>query len=240
MAYNGSMNDSSITNPDLANRSTNGSPGGSTKVSNSGSNAGYNENSVGDNNKDRSSSKKTTFREIITFIILAIVIVVPIRVFIAEPYIVHGASMDPTFETGDYLMVDRLSYRFSEPKRTDVVVIHNPADPSVYFIKRIIGLPSERVVIRSGKVTVYPAATAKEATNGIEIPDTYVVMKHLSHEAFDITLTPTQYFVMGDNRADSSDSRVWGPLEKKFIVGRPVVRLFPIGKAGFTPGAVRD
>lgn len=204
---------------------------------NSGQNVGPNESTRPDV-KPPQSNLKTTLREIITFAIIAVIIVVPIRMFVAEPYIVHGASMDPTFATGDYLMVDRLSYRFGEPQRTDVVVINNPLDPKVYFIKRIIGLPGERVVIKDGKVTVYSPADAKDLKNGTVIPDTYVVMKHASHETFDTTLTSTQYFVMGDNRADSSDSRIWGPLEKKFIIGRPVLRLLPISKLGFSPGAV--
>lgn len=199
-------------------------------------------------------SAKTTLREIVTFVLIAALIFVPIRMFVVEPYIVDGTSMDPTFATGDYLMVDRISYRFHEPSRFDVIVTKNPINPKTYLIKRIIGLPGERVMISQGKVSVMTQYSNVKFETGAGIGTTtggggvvsqsldepYVAIQHVSHDDFDVTLTPTQYFVMGDNRAESADSRLWGPLESKFIVGRPILRLLPISKVDIKPGDIED
>lgn len=201
--------------------------------------------------KQGASSAKTTFKEIVTFVLVAAIIFVPIRMFVIEPYIVDGTSMDPTFATGDYLMVDRISYRLNPPSRFDVIVTRNPLNPKTYLIKRAIGLPGERVVISQGKVSiVIPPSSDNVATSSLEVnsgggggqllDEPYVTIRHASHDDFDITLSPTQYFVMGDNRAESADSRIWGPLESKYIIGRPIIRLLPINKIGLKPGSIED
>ncbi len=172
------------------------------------------------------------FKEIIKFTIIALVIVVPIRTYVAQPFIVSGPSMDPTFSTNQYIVVDQLTYHFQEPKRNEVIIFRYPRDPQTFYIKRIIGLPGETLSVDTGRVTV----TNKENPRGILLSDTYVANKHRTSETFNITLGPTEYFVMGDNRAESSDSRLWGPLDRKFIVGKPFVRLFPLGKLSFFPG----
>lgn len=140
--------------------------------------------------------------EFIKFTLIAVLIVVPIRFWIAQPFIVSGASMEPTFRNGDYLIVDELSYRFNEPQKNDVIIFRYPLDPSKYFIKRIEGLPGEKI-----------------ENNGKEI-----------------ILKADEYFVMGDNRGASSDSRIWGPLKENFIVGRALIRLWPFNKLGVLPG----
>ena len=140
--------------------------------------------------------------EFVKFTLIAVLIVVPIRLWIAQPFIVSGASMEPTFQNGDYLIVDELSYNFEQPQKNDVVIFRYPLDPSKYFIKRIEGLPGEKI-----------------KTNGREI-----------------TLKTGEYFVMGDNRGASSDSRVWGPLKENFIVGRAFVRLWPFNNFEILPG----
>ncbi len=168
--------------------------------------------------------KENFFKEIIKFIIIALIIIIPVRKFIAQPFIVSGPSMDPTFVTGQYLIVDRLSYRFQPPQRNDVIVFKYPNNPKIFYIKRIIGLPGETVSVNSGKVTI----TNKENPAGFELNEDYIAKTHRVSDTFTITLTDNDYFVMGDNRAESSDSRQWGPLDKKFIVGRPFFRLIPL------------
>src|SRR3989338_9662403 len=92
--------------------------------------------------------------EFIRYAIIALLIVVPFRIFIAQPYVVSGSSMDPTFKDADYLIVDQLSKRFEDPKRGDVLIIKYPKDPSKFFIKRLIGFPEETVLITDGVVSI--------------------------------------------------------------------------------------
>ena len=172
-------------------------------------------------------------------IVVAIIISLPIRYYIAEPFIVNGASMDPTFSTGQFLIVDRISYRFEKPQRGDVIVFQYPNDPSTFYIKRIIGLPGETVNIRDGIVTIMDENGSTTAPS-IKLAEPYISASHASHDNSQIALTPTQYFVMGDNRAQSSDSRVWGPLESHFITGRPVIRLTPPTELAIFPGEYRS
>jgi signal peptidase I len=173
------------------------------------------------------------FKEILKFTVIALVIVVPIRMYIAQPFIVNGASMDPTYETGQYLIVDQLTYHFEDPKRGAVIVFKYPLSPKTYFIKRIIGLPGETVNMDTGKITIIN----KENPSGFPlIEDSYITKEHRTSDSFTITLKPNEYFVMGDNRPQSSDSRSWGALESKFIVGRPFLRLLPFNKISVFPG----
>jgi signal peptidase I len=177
-----------------------------------------------------------TIREWLQVIIIALLISLPIRFFIAEPFVVNGASMDPTFSTGQFLIVDRLTYRFEEPKRGDVIVFKYPNNPSTYFIKRIIGLPGETVSIKNGIVTIINT----ESPTGTVLDETYVDSSHRSHENTSSILGPDQYFVMGDNRAQSSDSRIWGALDKGLIAGRPIVRLLPVTQLSLLPGIYHE
>ncbi len=171
-------------------------------------------------------------REILTFIVLAIVIVVPIRFFVAQPFVVEGESMHPTFESGDYLIVDELSYHLGTPKRGDVVVFRYPNDEKIFYIKRIIGLPGETVHIDRGTTSI----TKADGTE-LTLDESYVVTEDATYTQ-DTTLGTDQYFVMGDNRPRSSDSRAWGPLPKKDLMGRAYIRLLPPSETGILPGAV--
>lgn len=170
--------------------------------------------------------------EVFKFAILALVIVVPFRLFIAQPFIVSGASMSPTFETGEYLVIDQLTYRFEPPKRGDVIVFRFPNDPSKFFIKRIIGLPGEVVELANGYTTIKNPATG--TTTRLNEP--YLITDR-TDDHLTTTLSSDDYFVMGDNRSASSDSRVWGPVPKKDIVGRVLIRLLPVRMFGLFPGA---
>jgi signal peptidase I len=170
------------------------------------------------------------FGEIVRFALIAVIIVVPLRLYIAQPFIVSGASMSPTFETGEYLIIDELFYRFHEPRRGDVVVFRFPQNPSKFFIKRIIGLPNETVKTQNGAVVVQNAAHPE----GLVLHEPYLAAETVTFRP--VTLSDTEYFVLGDNRTASSDSRIWGPLPENLIVGRALVRLFPVARADVLPG----
>ncbi|MFA6459274.1 MAG: signal peptidase I [Candidatus Paceibacterota bacterium] len=174
----------------------------------------------------------TQAREWTKTILIALAIALPIRFFIAEPFIVSGASMDPTFASGQFLIVDRLSYRLEEPKRGDVVIFRYPNDPKIYFIKRIVGLPGESIRINEGKVDIVNS----EHPEGITLDESYIAAAHASKDDFVKQLGTTEYFVMGDNRLQSSDSRAWGPLDRHYIIGRPVARLLPVTELSLFPG----
>ena len=180
---------------------------------------------------DPVQNKKSSVWELVKYAIVALIIVVPFRIFIAQPYIVSGSSMDPTFKNADYLIVDQLSKRFEDPKRESVVIIRYPKDTSKFFIKRLIGFPGETVEIKNGIVTIYN----KDNKTGLKLNEPYVIYKKADNST--ITLGPDEYFVLGDNRAGSSDSRVWGTLPEKYIIGVPILRLFPLNKISVWPGS---
>jgi signal peptidase I len=180
--------------------------------------------------------------ELLKIIIIAAIIVLPIRYFLFQPFIVKGESMVPNFHSGDYLIVDEISYRISHPKRGDVIVLKYPLDASQRYIKRIIGLPGETVTIKDGKITV---SSNEEDISGLDkkvkksmvldekkyLPDLITTEGNLQ-----IVLSEDQYFVLGDNRQFSYDSRRWGALPKKDIVGRAAFRVFPISDMSFITG----
>ena len=168
--------------------------------------------------------------EIAKFTIISAIIVAPIRFFIAQPFIVRGESMDPTFSDGQYLIIDELTYRTKLPERGDVIVFKYPNDPSKYFIKRVIGLPGEIVHITNGNVSISTESNPEE----IKLNEPYI--QDLSFENISQLVGDNEYFVMGDNRSNSLDSRIWGTLPKKNITGRVLVRLFPFQEAGLFPG----
>ena len=176
-------------------------------------------------------NEKGMFTEIIQFALLAIIIVLPIRFFVAQPFIVSGASMENTFHTNEYLIVDRISYYLNEPQRGDVIVFRYPRNPSQYFIKRIIGLPGDTIDINGNVVTV----SNSENEVGVVLDEEYI--KSMDKNTYlNETLGEREYFVMGDNRDESSDSRVWGVLQEDNIIGRALVRLFPFNDLDMFPG----
>jgi signal peptidase I len=174
--------------------------------------------------------RESFFTELLKFVVIAAVIVLPVRIFVAQPFIVSGESMSPTFENGQYLIVDELTYRFNDPKRGDVVIFRYPRDPKEFFIKRIIGLPGETVVIAGGQVSVQ---TTSGATVALDEP--YVKNAGNGRDTT-YTVGTDEYFVMGDNRPESSDSRVWGVLPEDNLIGRALVRLLPATQIGLFPG----
>ncbi len=178
----------------------------------------------------RLQKEKHFLRELIEFSAIVLFIILPIRMFVAQPFIVNGASMDPTFANGQYLIVDQLTYHFKNPLRGSIVIFKYPQNPSKYFIKRIIGLPGETVRIQDGVVTIINDSHKE----GFALDEPYIVFE--KKDSFEMKLGETEYFVLGDNRYGSADSRSWGALPEKNIVGRPIVRLLPIQTADIFPG----
>ena len=158
-------------------------------------------------------------------IVIAGAVVFLVRSFLFQPFLVSGASMEPNIQENSYLIIDELTYRFSEPERGDVVVFRYPNDPSTFYIKRIIGLPGEEIDVGGGSVAIDGDVVGEKAY----LKD----MKTFGN--VHMTLESDRYFVMGDNRPNSYDSRGWGPLDREFIVGRALIRLYPLAKIGLLP-----
>lgn len=177
------------------------------------------------------NSSSHPFLEIIRFLIIALVIVIPIRIFIAQPFIVSGASMEDTFHNNDYLIIDQLSYRLEEPERGDVVIFRYPRDPQKFFIKRVIGVPGDTLTILGDKIIL----RTPDNPDGTTLKEPYV-SQMTPQSALEVTLEDKEYFVLGDNRDASSDSRAWGVLEEKYIVGRAFLRLYPVSDISIFPG----
>ena len=156
--------------------------------------------------------------------IIALVIVVPVRAFVFQPFFVKGASMEPNFHNFDYLIVDELSYRLSSPNRGDVIVFYNPQNTSQRFIKRVVGLPEETIKITDGSVFIKPS----QAKDFFLLDESkYLSSSVRTTGAEEIKLSKGQYFVMGDNRSLSYDSRFFGYLDKKYIIGRMAFKVAP-------------
>lgn len=176
------------------------------------------------------STTKGLVWEVVKFFLIAAVIVVPIRLYVAQPFLVEGPSMEPTFHSGDYLVVEEISYKTGNPERGDVVVAHNPNHPQLFLIKRVIGLPQETVVVENGTVTI----TSTAHPDGLELTEPYI--GNIRGTPTTEQLGPNEYFLMGDNRAQSSDSRTFGPVTREAIEGQVFLRLFPFRDIGFRPG----
>lgn len=182
-----------------------------------------------DNNQESNPTVGSFLWELSRIIIIAFVLMVGFRIFIAEPFIVSGSSMVPNFHNKEYLVVDKLSYRFNEPQRGDVIIFKYPKDNSQFFIKRIIGLPGERVQVINGQVIVYN----DEHPDGSILTEPYLPTSTSTFgEDNVVSLGTDEYYVLGDNRLASSDSRVWGILPKHDIIGKAFLRAFPISEFG--------
>ena len=170
--------------------------------------------------------------ETLKYAIIAAVIILPIRTFIAQPFVVSGNSMYPTFHNGEYLIVNEVAKYTGDYQRGDVVILRYPNDPSKYFIKRIIGLPGDTVTIQNGVVSI-TSATQKTP---LVLSEPYV--QNPKQDSSARTLDDEEFFVMGDNRAQSSDSRIWGPVPKRLMDGKAYFRLFPFTRIAPHPGSL--
>lgn len=164
--------------------------------------------------------------EILEVVLIALATVFLIRIFVAQPFLVSGASMEPNFSNGNYLVVDEITYRFRDPGRGEVVVFRYPRDPSIFFIKRIIGLPGERIVIKDGEIKVFNF----ENETGFMLQEDYLPSGLKTIGDLDITLAKDKYLVLGDNRYQSFDSRNWGAVSRKDIIGVARLRILPVSK----------
>ena len=173
-----------------------------------------------------SSSVGSFILEVAKIVIIALIIIKPIHYFVLQPFYVRGASMEPTFYNNEYLIIDELSYHLHAPRRSDVIVLHNPRQPEEFLIKRIIGLPGERLVINDAEILVYAPPNYDQPRQLEE--KTYLDKSVLTVGHIDVTLKDDEYFVLGDNRPASLDSRSFGPITRKSIVGRTALRAWPV------------
>lgn len=174
-----------------------------------------------------SESAASFIIEVAKVVVISLAIIVPVRYFLIQPFYVKGASMEPNFFDNEYLVVDEISYRFSDPQRGDVVVLRNPRHESDFFIKRIVGLPGERLEIINGEVNVYGA----DYPNGITLDESeYLSSDTRTTGTVDQALGDNEYFVLGDNRESSLDSRFFGPVVRREIVGRTWIRAWPVNR----------
>ncbi len=164
--------------------------------------------------------------EVLEIAVVAVVAVFMVRTFLVQPFLVSGTSMYPNFQNGDYVLVDEMTYRLRPPERGEAVVFHDPEDYSTYFIKRVIGLPGEKIVLHASTVTVYNTANPK----GLVLNESYLPSGTVTTGDQTYTLSSSSYLMFGDNRPFSYDSRSWGPLPAKNIVGLVRVRLWPLNE----------
>ncbi len=167
------------------------------------------------------------FWEVVKIVIISLAIIVPVRYYILQPFFVKGASMESTFDNGDYVLIDELAFRFRQPQRGEVVVFRAPKDLSQFYIKRIIGLPNETVQIKNDKVTIFNDKNPK----GFVLNESpYLNLGVQTEGDFKVDIGSDEYFVLGDNREHSSDSRIWGTVNKDLITGRVFFRAWPFNK----------
>lgn len=159
--------------------------------------------------------------EVVKVVAMALAIVVVVKHFLFQPFYVKGASMEPTYEDHEYLIIDELTYRFNEPVRGEVIVFRYPNDPRQFFIKRVIGLPGDAVQVKESKVWI----------NGQQLDESaYLDVSVQTTGSIDLKLGADEYFLMGDNRNASLDSRIFGSVKRSFVVGRTWFRAWPFSR----------
>jgi signal peptidase I len=168
------------------------------------------------------------FLDFLETIVVSLAIFALVYLFLFQPHQVDGRSMEPNFHNGEYILTDKVSYRFDEPKRGDVVVFHSPQDERVDFIKRILAVPEDKIMVKGGYVYLNDQKLEESYIND---PGAVVAGKFLRENA-PVTVPSGQYIVMGDNRLHSSDSREWGLITRAEIVGRAFFRYWPINEFG--------
>lgn len=161
--------------------------------------------------------------EILKVMAIVFVSALIIRAAVAQPFVVEGNSMEPGFYNDEYLLVEKISYRFRQPSRGDVIIFRYPNNPSVNYIKRVVGLPGETVRIADNQVSI----NGKKLEEKYLSPDEKTVVNQSPDSPYEVTLNNDQFFMMGDNRQHSSDSREWGPLRRDFIIGKSTLVLYP-------------
>ncbi len=157
--------------------------------------------------------------EVIKVVLISLAIILPIRYFLVQPFYVQGASMEPNFYDKEYLIINEIGYRLESPKRGEVVILKDPEDRKVYFIKRLIGLPGDKLEVKQGRVYI----------NDELLEETYI--QNFSNDYYGpVNLKRDEYFVMGDNRNNSYDSRRLGPIQRSDIIGKVWLRGWPLDR----------
>jgi len=177
-------------------------------------------------NKSFFSEVKDFLLETIKIVVISLIIIVAVRTYVIQPFFVSGKSMEPNFHDGDYLIVDEISYRIDEPKRGDVIIFRYPKNTKEFFIKRIVGLPGEKVEIKNSRIIIYN----NENQNGMILDENiYIPLSTETTGSYNTILKNDEYYVLGDNRNASADSRIWGVLKENFIIGKAWIRAWPVG-----------
>ena len=164
--------------------------------------------------------------ELVKLVVIVVLVAFILRYFIMQPFVVEGQSMEPNFHDNELLIVEKVSYLLHEPRRGEVIVFRFPGSPNLNYIKRIVGVPGDRVSIHDGAVFLNGERLQETYLNGIE---TFAPTFSSVEET---TLGANQYFVLGDNRAHSSDSREWGVVPRLNIVGRAFLTILPVQDFG--------
>ena len=169
----------------------------------------------------------TFFWEVVKIVLISLAIIVPVRYYLIQPFFVKGASMEENFDDGDYVLIDEISFRFRQPQRGEVIVFRAPREPSQFYIKRIIGLPGEIIQIKNNQVTIFNS----KSPNGFVLEESAYLSEEIETTGdLKVNIGPNEYFVLGDNREHSSDSRVWGSVGENLISGKVFFRAWPFNK----------
>ncbi len=169
------------------------------------------------------------FWEIFKVVVISLAIIIPVRYFLIKPFYVKGASMEPNFYDHEYLIIDEISYRFSLPERGDVVVFKEPFNLGQYFIKRIIGLPGEKIKILEDKIYIFN----QDYPGGMVLQEDYLSSTARTVGQVEVSLAEDEYYLLGDNRLSSLDSRAFGPVKREVVVGKVLWRGWPLVRFGF-------
>jgi signal peptidase I len=168
----------------------------------------------------RGSGPLRTVVEIVVIVAAAFVIALLVQAFIVKPFTIHQVSMRPTLEEGDRILLNRLVYHFRAPARGDIIVFHSPINDSEDLVKRIVGVAGDRVSVSAGVLYV----------NGATQDEPYLLEQNFRGELTETLVPDGEVFVMGDNRNNSGDSRLFGPISTRRIIGSAFVVYWPIGQ----------
>lgn len=188
--------------------------------------------------KSRTSEVFEFVWETVKVVLISLVIILPVRYYLIQPFFVKGSSMVPNFHDKEYIMVDKWTYRLGRPERGDVIIFRYPGDPSQYFIKRIIGLPGESVLAGSNNTVMvyndrYPNGFTLNEKGYLPSTNPTYCGTNSTWCGKKVTLGSTEYYLMGDNREHSSDSRFFGPVDQSFFSGLAWLRLWPFTEMNF-------
>jgi signal peptidase I len=164
-------------------------------------------------------------------IVVVLAILVMVYLFIMSPQEINGASMEPNFHNGEFILTNKIMYKLREPIRGDVVIFKSPRNKEVDYIKRVIGLPGDTVLLKENSFYV----NGQKVEEPYLTPDITIFGGSYLIEGQEIVVPPGQYFVSGDNRPHSSDSREFGPIPREDIIGVAILRYWPFNRMGLLP-----